>query len=79
MERPAADQARRNLFVGAMRDRRADAIGPGAAIGGARRGKRRAAELLGVEAERMLLRRVLALRASAPGTASVANSLPNPD
>ena len=68
-----------NLFVRAMRDRRPDAVGPGAAVGGARRGEGRAAELLGVEAERMLLRRVLPHAASAPGTASVANSLPNPD
>ncbi len=45
-----------------MSDRGTDAIGPGAAIGGARRGERGSAELLGVETEGMLLRRVLALR-----------------
>ena len=58
----AANELCGNLFVRAMRYGWANAIGPGAAIGGSRRGKRRAAELLGVEAERMLLRRVLALR-----------------
>ena len=79
MKRAAADEPRGDLFVGPVRDRGADAIGPGAAIDGARRGERRAAELLGVEAEGMLLRRILALRASAPATASVANSLPKPD
>ena len=59
-ERSAANQLRGDLFIGAMSYRRADAIGPGAAIGGPRSRKRRAAELLGVEAEGMLLRRVLA-------------------
>jgi hypothetical protein len=49
-----------NFFVRPMRHRRTNAIGPGAAIHGARRGKRRAAELLGVKAEGMVLRRILA-------------------
>ena len=48
-------------------DRRPDAIEPGAPVQRPRRGERRAAELLGVQAERRLLRRVLA-RGSAPGT-----------
>ena len=48
-----------------MRHRGTNAIGPGAAIRGARRGERRAAQLLGVKAERMLLRRILARRQSA--------------
>src|ERR1700739_879937 len=47
-----------------MRYRRADAIGPGAAISGSLCGERRAAELLRVKPERMLLRRILALRQS---------------
>ena len=38
-KRPAANQSRRNLFVGTMRDGRADAIGPDAAIDGPRCGK----------------------------------------
>ncbi len=61
-KRPAANESCGNLFVGAMGDGGTDAIGPGAAIGGARRGKWRSAELLGVEAEGMHLRCVLALR-----------------
>ena len=61
-KRSAANEPCGNLFVGAMSDGRTDAIGPGAAIGGARRGERGSAELLGVEAEGMLLRCVLALR-----------------
>ena len=61
VERAAAHEAHGEFFVRAMRDRGTDAIGPGAAVGGARRGKGRAAELLGVEAEGMLLRGVLAV------------------
>src|ERR1019366_10085791 len=45
-----------------MRHRRPNAVGPGAAIQCARRGKSCAAELLGIQAEGMLLWRVLAHR-----------------
>ena len=46
--------------------RRPDAVEPGAAVLGARRGEGRAAELLGIKPERRLLRRVLALAAARP-------------
>ncbi len=61
-KRSAAEQASRNLFIGAVSYRGPNAIGPGAAVQRSRRGKWRAAELLGVKAEGMLLRRILALR-----------------
>ncbi len=61
----AANHPPRNLLVRSMRYRRSDAIGPCAPIGRPRRGKRRAAELLRIQPQRMLLRRVLALRQSA--------------
>jgi hypothetical protein len=48
--------------VAEVRHRRADAIEPGALVGGARRRERRAAELLGVEPVGALLRRVAADR-----------------
>src|SRR6516165_6896162 len=57
-KRAAADQLCRDLLVGPVRYRWADAIGPGAAIDCARRGEWCSAELLSIEAERMLLRRV---------------------
>src|SRR5208337_170412 len=59
-EWPAADQARGDFFIRLVRDRRANAVGPGAAIGCARRRKWRTAELLGVKAKGMVLRRILA-------------------
>ncbi len=60
VERAAAQEAHSRLLERAMSDRRAYAIRPGAAIGGARRGERRAAELLSIKAQRMVLGRVLA-------------------
>ena len=54
---PVVDAAERPVHR-----RRADAVQPGAPVLGARRGERRARELLGVEAERRHLRRVLAPR-----------------
>ena len=62
VERAAAQQAGRIFGERLVRDGRANSIGPGAPVGGARRGERAAAELLGVESERRLLRRVLANR-----------------
>ena len=66
------------LGVRLVHHRGPDAIAPGAAVEGARRGEGRAADLFGVKAERGMLRGVLAL-GNAPAWASVANSLPNPD
>jgi len=51
MERAGADEAGGNLFKGLVGDGRANAVGPRAPVGDARRGKRRAAQLFGVEAE----------------------------
>src|SRR6266568_895847 len=59
-ERTTANETSRNLFVGAVRDRRADSISPCAAIRGTRRCERCAAELLRVQTQRMPLRRILA-------------------
>src|SRR5208282_962718 len=59
-EWPAADEAHGDFFIGPVRDRRTNAIGPGATIGGARSRERRTAKLLGVKAEGMVLRRILA-------------------
>ena len=62
MERPAADETHGNFFIGLVGDGRTDAVGPGAAVGSAGRGKRSAAELLRIEAEGVRLRRILADR-----------------
>src|SRR5579883_2833011 len=59
-----ADHPRRIFFIRLMRYRRLNAIGPGAPVDVARRGERSSAELLGVEAKRMLLRCILPLRQS---------------
>ena len=59
IEGAGADHAVGDALVGFVHDGRTDAVGPGAAIEQARRGEGAAAELLGVEAERGLLRAVL--------------------
>jgi hypothetical protein len=56
-----------------------DAIHPGAAVAVVGHRERGARQLLGVQAERRLLRIVLSRPGRAPATASEANSLPNPD
>ena len=59
---PAADQPRSNLFIRTMGYRWTNAISPGAAIGGTRRRKWSAAELLGIQTKRMFLRCILSSR-----------------
>ena len=55
-----ADEAVGDALVGLVHDGGADAVGPGATVEQAGRGEGAAAQLLGVEAERGLLRGVLA-------------------
>ena len=62
VEGRAADQPVLDARIRPMHHRRLNAVGPGAAIFGARGGERRAGNLLGIEPERRPLRRVAADR-----------------